>query len=70
MGLLVTRLQAIANRRNQIRIVCVVSFTVSNEKERIMKNSIYDMIGALLVALTIPAMMIVGIIADSIFHLV
>jgi hypothetical protein len=35
-----------------------------------MKNSIYDMIGALLVALTIPAMMIVGIIADSIFHLV
>ena len=35
-----------------------------------MKNSIYDMIGALLVALTIPVMMIVGIIADSIFHLV
>jgi hypothetical protein len=35
-----------------------------------MKNSIYDMIGALLVALTIPVMMVVGIIADSIFDLV
>jgi hypothetical protein len=35
-----------------------------------MKNSIYDMLGALAVALTIPVMMIVGIIADSIFHLV
>ena len=35
-----------------------------------MKNSIYDMIGALLVALTIPVMMVVGIIADAIFNLV
>ena len=35
-----------------------------------MNNSILDMLGALLVALTIPIMMVVGILADSIFHLV
>ena len=65
-----TRLKAIAKPRNQNRTVCVVSVTLTNQKERNMKNSIYDMIGALLVALTIPAMMVVGIIADAIFNLV
>ena len=35
-----------------------------------MNNPILDMLGALLVALTIPIMMVVGILADSIFHLV
>jgi hypothetical protein len=34
-----------------------------------MKNNFLDMLGALAVALTIPVMMIVGLIADSIFHL-
>ncbi len=65
-----TRLKAIAKRRNQNRAVSVVSLTLTIDKGRNMKNSIYDMIGALLVALTIPAMMVVGIIADSIFDLV
>ena len=65
-----TLLKAIAKPRNQNRTVCVVSFTLTIQKGRNMKNSIYDMIGALLVALTIPAMMVVGIIADSIFNLV
>ncbi len=65
-----TRLKAIAKRRNQNRAVSVVSLTLTIDKGRNMKNSIYDMIGALLVALTIPAMMVVGIIADSIFNLV
>ena len=35
-----------------------------------MQNSIWNMIGALLVALTIPVMMVVGILADAIFNLV
>jgi hypothetical protein len=35
-----------------------------------MHNSFLDMLGALVVALTIPIMMVVGILADSIFHLV
>mgnify|MGYP006200910079 FL=1 len=65
-----TRLKAIAKPRNQNRAASVVSLTLTNDKGRNMKNSIYDMIGALLVALTIPAMMVVGIIADSIFNLV
>ncbi|MEN9967609.1 MAG: hypothetical protein RL036_842 [Actinomycetota bacterium] len=34
-----------------------------------MENSFMSMIGALLVALTIPVMMVVGIVADAIFHL-
>ena len=48
----------------------MLSQILTNDKGRNMKNSIYDMIGALLVALTIPVMMVVGIIADSIFDLV
>ncbi|MEY3846163.1 MAG: hypothetical protein RJA66_430 [Actinomycetota bacterium] len=35
-----------------------------------MQNSIYDMLGALAVALTIPIMIGVGILADLIFNLV
>lgn len=35
-----------------------------------MGNSIYDVLGALAVALTIPVMMVVGIVADAVFHLV
>jgi hypothetical protein len=35
-----------------------------------MENSFLNMLGALVVALTIPAMMVVGILANEIFHLV
>jgi hypothetical protein len=35
-----------------------------------MHNSVLDMLGALLVALTIPIMMVVGILSNEIFHLV
>jgi hypothetical protein len=35
-----------------------------------MGSSIWDMLGALVVALTIPAMMVIGLLANAIFHLV